>query len=473
MPSLPADPYAEMQLIGAILRDPHHSMLQIAGEGLITQQDIHMAEHDLIMQSIFALNADGRTISVDSVASWLNGRGNLEAAGGYNYVASLVEHAGDLEEAADLVMQAAVRRQLLFFGAGVTAKAADEARPVDDVIDELEQGLLELRRRRRQRVVPIGAIARLFRERINRQRAGTWGAPRRVGVRQIDDILGPMEDNEFLIVGGRPGDGKSTFLKWAAYQTAIAPAPEDRRGVYIADFEEGEAVVTMHFAAMISGISTTLLKNATQLSEEQLRRVMDALDILSGAPLFVDSIAGCTPSIYKSKVLDAIQQCDSEFGVPLAWHGADYIQLMVGQGESSVATNTFISHQMRALCQPDKLGLPALCSAQLSRAPVGSNGAPREYVISDLRETGALEQDASIIVFPVRPWLLSPPSDETVRRLEENVETGGRTSRQWLAEPIQWKVAKNRNGGTGKTDLLVWHRDTGRYEEDERVHDMA
>jgi replicative DNA helicase len=110
----------------------------------------------------------------------------------------------------------------------------------------------------------------------------------------------------------------------------------------------------------------------------------------------------------------------------------------------------------------------------LSRASAnGATGRLRPYQLSDLRESGAYEQDATIVLFIHRPWALNAPADHEVRRLHENVDSNtGQLHQEWLAEPVFLNVAKARNGGVGNTRKLLWRRYSGRFEEDSRVETL-
>jgi replicative DNA helicase len=129
---------------------------------------------------------------------------------------------------------------------------------------------------------------------------------------------------------------------------------------------------------------------------------------------------------------------------------------------------------MRAMCQPDQLNIPCIGTAQLSRASAnGATGRLRPYQLSDLRESGSYEQDATIVLFIHRPWVFSAPADHEVRRLQENVDSStGQLHQEWLVEPVFLNVAKARNGGVGSTRKLLWRRYSGRFEEDDRVETL-
>ncbi len=460
---LPSDVFAEMELLGNMLSS-EDAINQVVSENLVTTRDIFSPEHYLIFNAIVRLYNNGDTVTPTAVASGLGEQ--LERAGGLEYIQSLRQHAGSVEAASERVARMSILRNLIDMGALITQRAQAENVNPDDLIASIENDLFNLRRRSSGDVRSISDVMSVFQVRLDRQLAGDMSMFTRTNLPALDDAIGFVEPNDYVVVGGRPGDGKSSVLKYIAYKTVTAPEP---KGVYIADFEEGEAVTAMKLVSIHTGISTELLRNPQNMSIGQLGEVSAAIEFFDGLPLYIDSMAGVTADIYKAKVGRAIRRCRSEFGVELGFHGMDYITLARGIGESDVSRATQISQAIRGMCQPDQLNKPFIGTAQLNRTPVGSNGRPREYALSDLRETGALEQDATIVIFPSRPWMIDPPRDAQVREFRENVLPDGRTVGEWRVEPVRFSIAKNRNGPTGRTRAIVWHRYSGRYELDERT----
>jgi len=467
--SAPHDTHAELEVLGCILRNPEESMIQIMGNHLIEQDDFFEPRHQMIANAIWHLFAANRTINVTAIASWLNGAALLEIAGGLTFLSGLVSFAGDLDQASERVVRKKIRREILDQTAIVATSAQDEGLSEEQILDQWEQAAFDIRRRQGEEIMTLGDMAFPWQQRVIQRRAGDMSGAIRTQLAALDDVLEEIDRNAFVIIGGRPGDGKSSLLKYITLRNAILPPPDQRKGVYIADFEEGPNLVAMNFVAAITGLNTKRLKRSRNLTDDEMDRIQAAINLLGTAPVFVDSAATMTVREYKSRVQHAMRLCDLRFHTELLFHSADYLTRMTGVGESEVGRNTSISHGMRDLCQQRGLDIPSISTAQLSRAPMGQNGRPREYELQDLRESGAFEQDATVVIFPIRPWMMDPPNVEVVRQFEENIDDDGAT-RQWRVEPVKFKVAKNRGGEAGGyTRTLLWEKYRNRYVEDPRV----
>lgn len=463
---LPNDYHAELEFLGSLLRDPQEAMARVVGDCLLRPEDLYTPEHALIAQAAFALDREGRVISPTAIASWLDDRRLLEQAGGLAYIEELPQHGGVLADAAERIVRKAMRRDAMAMGAYLQTLAANENVTIDDILDDAEASLYNIRQRRADRVPDLAEIAEAYRARIERRRAGVMTDVLRTNIPVLDDHLGDLERNDYMLIGGRPGDGKSTWLRWILYNVAIAPPVEERRAVYIANFEEGAAVFMMKLVAIVTGFSTRLLRTPNLMSDRQMEQVVSAIEQIKTAPVFVDCRSGMTPAAYKARVRDAQRRARHDFGVELAFHAPDYAQRMRGEGGSTVEKNTNISNALRDMCAVDQLNAPCIGTVQLNRESVST---PREYRLADIKESSAYEQDATIAAFISRPWVLRPPTEETLRRFAENVDAQNRLIPEWQVEPVRINVAKNRNGGSGMSRYVLWHRYSGRFEEDERV----
>lgn len=463
MPIMPTDPFAEMEAIGSILRSPE-LMTQIVGEQLFGPRDFHTPEHQAIAQAVFDLDRHGRPISSTAIASWLNQQGTLDMVGGLTYIDSLRDRSGNINQITEALNNVSLSRELTELGALMSMRALEEGRDPNHVLDEMEQRLYSLRRGNQSQVSSIGQVLGSWRARFEQRRAGEAAGMFVPRFEPLGRLIGGIERNDFVIIGGRPGDGKSTWLKWLAYLTAIQPPEAERQGVYIGDFEEGEHIFVAKFISMITGISLELIKHPDRLTDPEVQRIMEAFETLDHAPIYFNSMAAPTPQVYKNKVMEAERQCQQDFRVGLAFHSPDYIQQMTGVGDNDQSKAASVSKFVRGMCQPDQVGIPCIATAQLNRTPVDSSGRPREYQQTDLKETGRLEQDATMILFTIRPWIMSPPTPDTVRAYPQNVEQDGSPSDRWRVEPVQVKVDKNRNGPSPvKSTLLLWHKYNGTF----------
>ena len=458
-----SDPFVERQILGAMLRDGD-AAAEFVDLHTLQPSDFVTPEHRLIADAIFDMRAFNRQVSIPAVASWLTQKEQLGLIGGESYLDELRENAGDIRGASSDLLAMSARRDLMELGALISIEANDGSRPIEEVIDRAEQRLLEVRRQGNTEARAIGDMLGGFWDKFQRQAQGepVGGFP--AGFEPLDKIITRFEQNSFVIIGGRPGDGKSTWLKFLSYLAAIVPAANQKKGIYIGNFEESEGVFIRRLIALMTRINSDLLKNPALLSQAQMENVDRAIGYLRSCPIFFDSSSGVTVPVFKSRVMKASRDCRSRFNVELAWGAADYLQRMKGPGEGETAIVQNVSQGLRDAAMPNVLNMPLLATAQLNRAPVDSSGHIRDYNPADLKQSGQIEQDAEIILFVKRPWIQITPDPTVVMAYEENTEQDGRPTQQWLVEPIQLNVAKNRDGSTGFSEMLVWHRYCGLFE---------
>lgn len=458
------DLHAEDEVLGCILTRPEDSMVTIGGDNLIQPDEFSSPPHQMIAQAMWDLDRHGRAITVNSIASQLNGAGLLQAAGGVEFIQSLTHSAGNLRDAADRVVRHAQLRQLANVGAIISTMAhADNADP-DEVARHVEEELFTIRRRQTGTMCTIGDALGTWIARVNDIRDGNQVRMTATNFPALENLVGRLEPNDYMIIGGRPGDGKTTLLRYLALQMAVSPHPDQRQPIYIGDFEEGKIVWTGKMVSLITGIPWQLLRDrAQELTDEQMTAIQNAMRILQDVPIILESSAGPHVNVYRQRVRAAKRLALRRWGKELAAHCPDYLQRMKAEGSNDVSKNTAISHAVRDMCQEDQLYTPGICTAQLSRMPVNSSGQPQEYEAHHLKHSGAFEQDATVIVFPIRRWVFERPTRDEVAQIQDNV-VNGRVVQQWRAEPVRFKAVKVRNGATGYSENLVWRKATGRYE---------
>lgn len=457
-----SDPFVERQILGAMLRDSD-TAAEVVDLNTLRPSDFVTPEHRIIAEAIFDMRAFNRQISRPSVASWLTQREQLGLVGGANYLGELVENAGDVNHATSDLLILSARRDLMELGALISIEA-NGGSPVDQVIENAEQRLYAMRRQGNNEARAIGDMLGGFWDRFQRQAQGEAVGGFHTGFEPLDKIITRFEQNSFVIIGGRPGDGKSTWLKFLTYLAAIKPPAEDKKGIYIGNFEESEGLFIRRFIALMTRINSDLLKNPSLLTDEQIESVDRAINYLRNCPVFFDSSSGVTVPVFKSRVMKAARSCQSRFNVELGFGSSDYLQRMKGPGDSETAIVQNVSQGLRDMAMPNQLNLPIVATAQLNRASVDSSGHIRDYNLTDLKQAGQIEQDAEIVLFVKRPWIQNAPDPEVVMGYEENVEQDGRPTEQWLVEPVQLHVAKNRDGAAGFSEMLVWHRYCGLFE---------
>lgn len=452
-----SDPYAELEVLGTLLNDPG-GIVEAREGGVIRPGDFSDSRHRAIAEAMWTIDDHGGIVSVPSIASQLNQNGLLELIGGITYLHEIEEYVGSIGDASKRVVHAAQWRELTQLGGIIQTMAERDGITIEQAMDEAEERLYNIRTRGQGRLMTIGERLPQWHQSLRSGGSG-WDT----GISWFDELKMQIESNDYILVAGRPGDGKSSVVRFIAYKVAVEPRPEQRKGVYIGDFEEGFPQWTAKMISIMTGIDSALIGNGN-LDDSQMELVARAVEHLQGAPLIIDSTSGLSVTQYRDRVRSAKRIFQGQFGIPLGFHSADYLTRMKSSENAPVARATAISNGMRDLCQEDQLNAPSISTAQLSRAPIGQDGRPREYQLSDLRESGAFEQDATAVIFVVRDWIYNRPSQVEVNQFPENRNINPEDE-QWKAEVVRLKFAKHRGKPTGYTKRLAWRKWCGRYEE--------
>jgi replicative DNA helicase len=327
-----------------------------------------------------------------------------------------------VEDYGRIVERGAVLRRLIGAAGEIAGIAYEEAEEVDQIIDRAEQIIFGVAQRRVERdLAPIQQVLDRYYDRIEylyQHRGETIGLP--TGFYDLDKLLGGLQPADLIIVAGRPGMGKTSLV------LTMAEAIAQRQKATIALFSlemPGEQVVQRLVSAG-SEIESQRLRIG-EFEEEELKRIVDVMGELSETSIFIDDTPAITPMEVRAKA----RRLHAEYGVDLLI--VDYLQLMRAgiRAENRVQEVSYISRQLKSLAR--ELRVPLVAVSQLSRAV--ELRADKRPVLSDLRESGSIEQDADVVIFIYR---------ETTE--EDSEETS-------LADIV---VAKHRNGPTGQFQLL-------------------
>lgn len=440
----------EKAVIGTILHDP--STMEAASELLPSD---FTGCHQTIwaeMLSLHQRNALELRALIESLRSnnQLDSLGSMEDNNnvrGEGYIADLVMSRGEaIEEYAERVLGASVKRQLAMLGAMIRAEAEDDNISATDAADHAEQRLMGLRRNRMAATgVSIGDILAVYMPRLEGLRNGTVVPAWTPNIAALRNTIQYAEGEDFILVAARPGEGKSSILRYEAHALASRQSP-----VVIFNLENSEIEYARSLLALRTGIDSELLKKPDRLTEPQLELCRHEAERLARLPLHVVSLGA--PSI------DEIERIARHY---ISHHGIkmimiDYIQLIKNGAGKKVEDVTLSSQGARAMAL--RYSVPVIAAAQLSREIIhrGNNAEPE---LSDLRESGSLEQDATIAMFPRAIW--SDPSPDMLARFPENVDSNGNLYAATKAIPIRIYIKKNRNGATGPTEPLLWIKSTG------------
>ena len=413
---------AEQSVLGSLLLD-RDAVLKVSA--FLRPEDFYRQSHSLVYKAILDLHERRQPADLITLCDELERRGQLDEVGGPSYLTSLINAVPTpvyVEDYGRIVERAAVLRRLIGAAGEIAGIAYEEADEVDQIIDRAEQIIFSVAQRRVERdLAPIQQVLDRYYDRIEylyQHRGETIGLP--TDFYDLDKLLGGLQPADLIIVAGRPGMGKTSLV------LTMAEAIARRQKATIALFSlemPGEQVV-QRFVSAGSEIESQRLRIG-EFEEEELKRIVDVMGELSEMSIFIDDTPAITPMEVRAKA----RRLHAEYGVDLVI--VDYMQLMRAgiRAENRVQEVSYISRQLKSLAR--ELRVPLVAVSQLSRAV--ELRADKRPVLSDLRESGSIEQDADVVIFIYR---------------ETSEEDSDETS---LADIV---VAKHRNGPTGQFQLL-------------------
>jgi replicative DNA helicase len=413
---------AEEAILGALLIDPD-AIIRVAT--ILKPEDFYREKHGWIYDTALSLHERREPIDFLTVCDELDHREQLDEVGGPAFITSLINavptsvHA---EHYARIVERTATRRRLLDAAGQIAVLAYQEADDVDEVVDRSEQILFGVSERRISReLVPIRHVLSEYYDRIEyltRHRGEMIGIP--TGFSDIDRLLGGLQRSDMVILAARPSVGKTSLALGFAHNAA------KRFGQRVAFFslEMSNEQVVQRLISAETGINAQRLRRG-EIEQDEWSRFIKATNDLAETHFFIDDTPGASALELRSKA----RRLHAEVGIDLVV--VDYLQLMRGdfRSENRVQEISSISRALKALAR--ELNVPVLALSQLSRGV--ESRTDKRPILSDLRESGALEQDADVVIFIYRDELYN-----------ENTE------RKNLADIM---VAKHRNGPTGTVTL--------------------
>ena len=427
---------AEISVLGGMLIE--ETAADYAMEKLVADDFYHPA-HRLIYEAIQRLRDQGHAPDVLAVREELQKHGNLERSGGSEYLARIVDivpTAANIAYHARIVLDNSVKRRLITVGTRIVGETYDSTEDSDVLLNHAEEEIFRLGERRyKKSFTPInqllhGAVQQL--EALSSSSERITGAPS--GFKDLDDITGGFQLSDLIILAARPSLGKTSLaLNIAAYLATQKGLP-----VAIFSLEMSMEQLVQRLISSESPVSLHSLRTG-RASIEEWRRVSDACERLRRAPIYIDDSGILSSLEMRAKARRLKLQKDIGLVV------VDYLQLMESsrRSESRQQEITEISRSLKALAK--ELNVPVIALSQLSRAPEQRTSDQRPR-LSDLRESGAIEQDADLVLFLYKE---KPPEDK-------KPELGAGT--------VEVIVGKNRNGPTDKI-LLTWLGNFMRFED--------
>jgi replicative DNA helicase len=367
-----------------------------------------------------------------------------------DYLAELMQFRGtQIQVYVEHVLEASTRRALQANAALIAAEAGDNRRTAAELLDYAEQRILSLRRDRSTGGKTMAELVGVFIPRLEGLRSGAIQPAWTPNVLAVREIIQYAEPSEFIIIASRPGEGKSSYMRFEADETAL-------RGQHVTIFnaENDEIEYPRYLISKRTRIDSLKLKDPRLLSPVELERVRAAAGELARAPIRIHNAAGMSAVQIVRLARRGIVEDHTKLII------MDYIQLVSNGIENRVLDIGESSRQFRVAAL--QYGVPWMIAAQLSRnIEVRSRAGDADPQLSDLRDSGALEQDATIVTFP-RSW--SHPTAAQLAVFPENHDRNGRLLPMPKAVPVWFHVLKNRNGGTGVSEPVKWYKALDIYE---------
>ncbi|GIW55367.1 MAG: replicative DNA helicase [Nitrospiraceae bacterium] len=419
-PLPPQSAESEQALLGALLAD-EQAWDKVAD--VVTVADFYRTDHRLIYEAIDALVQAGKAADPLTVAERLQDQGKLEQVGGLEYLGSLAVHAPGSANArhyAQIVRERSVRRQLLAAANEVISLCHEPGGlGAEDIAGEAERAIFSALERRLSEAKTIGqCLSDLFSKVDERAQGGSAWSGLPTGFIDLDAYIGGLRPSDLIVIAGRPSMGKSAL----AFNIA-AHAAKAGHAVAAFSLEMSAEQVTARLVSADSRVPLNALLQG-RLSEDAWSRAAEAWGRLKDLPLVIDE----TPAVTCAHIRARCRRIKRAYG-GLGLIVVDYLQLMRGQGENRTQEVGSISRGLKAIAK--EFSAPVLVLSQLNReCERRTNKRP---MMSDLRESGEVEQDADVILFVYRDEVYNPDSPD-----------------RGTAEVI---VAKQRNGPTGAARL--------------------
>jgi len=416
---------AEQAVLGGLMLDTN---AWDAVADIVTAGDFYRRDHRLIFEAIAEVAEIRGSIDAVTVSEFLERKGRLEEVGGLAYLGTIARDtpsAANVRAYAEIIRERSILRQLVAAGGEIAAAATDSrGRPARELVDEAERRVFEIAERGSRGRSGFIAVRDILPQTIDRldllhQSPGEIrGVP--TGFTQLDRKTTGLQAGDLVVIAGRPSMGKSTLAVNIAENAAIA------KGLPVAIFsmEMSAEQLTLRMISSLGRVNQTHLRTGN-FSEEDWSRIQGAMAQLTGAPIYIDESPALTPTELRARA----RRLKRERGLGLIV--VDYLQLMQVSGtkENRATEISEISRSLKALAK--ELQVPVVALSQLNRAV--EQRTDKKPVMSDLRESGAIEQDSDVILLIYREEVYDP-----------------NTTRRGVADII---IAKQRNGPIGEIQL--------------------
>lgn len=434
---------AEEALLGGVMLE-NEALTQVTD--YVKEVDFYRPGNREIFNSILTLAKNQEPIDLVTVADHLKQRKKLDAVGGSGYLSSLVDNvhtAANLTSYARIVKNKSLLRSLISTSTDIIEHSYGEIEDVDLLVDQAERSILEVARNRGQsEITPINEIVkRSFAAIDAAYRSSSTITGVSTGFSKIDNLTSGFQRSDLIIIAGRPSMGKTSFALNIAHNTAAIPDGGGKVAFFSLEMSK-EQLVTRLLCSQ-SEIDSKTLRGGL-LKDEDWPRLSAAAAVVSELPIYIDDTSAISVMEMRAKA----RRLKNDKGLDLVF--VDYLQLMRGDGESREREISEISRSLKAMAK--ELDVPVVALSQLNRS-VESRPDKRPQ-LSDLRESGAIEQDADVIMFVYR--------DEVYNK--DNPENAG------LAEIL---IRKQRNGPTGVAEMRFFGKFTQFRDIDRRYDEYT
>jgi replicative DNA helicase len=422
---------AEQAVLGAVLLSDKTMYSYIVADNL-QPEDFYRERHRLIFQSMLALWQDSEPIDDVTLSEHLKGRGRLDDAGGRAAIDELLAAppaVGAIRQYAKIVKDNALLRAVLATTYEIQAAVHGHEHEPREIVEQAERQILEVAhddRTKDFRVVGNVLEDELKRwEKISREGIQMTGTPS--GFRELDEITGGFQPGNLIILAARPSMGKSALVTNIAENVALHPS--NPRAVALFSLEMSESELAQRFVASQSSIKGDDLRRGRLRDERKWRKVLDTAQRFHSAPLHIDDSSDISMLEIRAKARRLHQQADGGLGMIIV----DYLQLLRpdGRTDNRVEQVGQMSRGLKILAR--ELECPVIALSQLSRGVEQRND--KRPLLSDLRESGNIEQDADLVMFIYRDEYYNKETSDAIGEAE-------------------LLIAKHRNGSLGTVEVM-------------------
>ena len=415
---------AERAVLGSMIleRDAIGRVMEILSDG-----SFYLDAHRRIYLAIIKLYDQNEPVDLVTLANGLKKKKELKSVGEAGYLAEILDNvvsSANVEHYAKIVRNKATLRDMIKACNRIIEAGYEEQEEVDEMLDKAEHIMFNIKERRIEKgFIPIKSILMPgfeLMEKLSEKKEYVTGIPS--SFTELDNLTSGFQSSDLIVVAGRPSMGKTSFCLNVAEEVAIS----HEQGVGIFSLEMSKEQVAMRMLCSQARVSSRRVRTPAYLEKSDWPKLTRAAGTLYEAPIFIDDTPGLPVLDLRAKA----RRLKSRYDIKLLI--VDYLQLMSGpsRSENRQQEISAISRSLKELAK--ELAIPIIAVSQLSRAPETRGGVPRPR-LSDLRESGAIEQDADVVLFVYR--------DEVYRRTPEN---------EGLASII---IGKQRNGPTGEIKL--------------------